>query len=133
MYRFYLTAALALGICCGTLGCGKAQPGNVSKVEGKVTYDGQPIPDALVTFKPKNSGTNSFGRTDESGHYSLVYGSESEGAEIGEHDVTISNQPFPGSAKPAVVLPRKFGQTGRLTANVTAGESNEIDFDIKSK
>lgn len=133
MNRDFLLSALVLGIGISGLGCNAQTPGNVSKVQGTVTVDGKPIPNALITFKPKHSGKNSFGRTDPGGHYTLVYSTELSGAEIGEHDVTISNKPFPGSTKPPIIVPSKFGKPGTLTANVTAGTSNEIDFEMNSK
>ena len=133
MFREYFVYGLVICLSVGAYGCSAEAPGNVSQVEGVVTVDGKPIPNALVTFKPKHSGKNSFGRTDTGGHYSLVYSSELSGAEIGEHDVTISNKPFPGTEKPAVLVPIKFGKPGSLTAKVTAGTSNEIDFAMNSK
>ncbi|WDI41605.1 carboxypeptidase-like regulatory domain-containing protein [Bremerella sp. P1] len=133
MFRKHYLCAPVIGICIGVLGCSASSPSNVSEVQGTVTVDGQPIPDALVTFKPRHSGKNSFGRTDTSGHYSLVYSTDLTGAEIGEHDVTISNKPFPGHAIPKVLIPTKFGKPGTLTANVAGGTSNEIDFAMNSK
>ncbi len=133
MFREFFLFVMVIGLGLCFCGCSAETPGNVSRVEGIVTVDGKPIPNALVTFKPKHSGKNSFGRTDNGGHYSLVYSTELSGAEIGEHDVTISNKPFPGTEKPAVLVPTKFGKPGSLTANVAAGTSNEIDFAMNSK
>ncbi|PQO42885.1 hypothetical protein [Blastopirellula marina] len=115
------------------LGCGPSGPSNVSVVTGLVTVDGKPADSATITFAPVPSGKSSFGRTDETGHYHLVYTTDIQGALIGEHTVTIANEPPPGQPRPAVMVPRQYGKAGKLTASVAANQSNEIDFALSSK
>lgn len=128
MNRFPLLLTIAM-----ILGCSNAMPSNVADVSGKVTVDGKPAPGAMVSFSPTGQGRTSFGLTDDTGHYHLVYTNEIPGALVGEHNVSINNTPPPGKPKPSVLIPAKFTKTGKLSANVIAGEVNEINFDLKSK
>jgi len=113
---------LAWGLLALT-GCG---PSNVGKVTGKVTFDGQPLADALVTFSPtKEGGSSSLAMTDSSGVYSLTYSPGVSGAEIGENRVTISTA-TQGKEK----VPMEYNSKSKLTAEVKSG-SNTFDWDLK--
>jgi len=123
------------------VGCSN-RPRNVArKVTGKVTVGGQPLANALVTFAPAD-GSPSFGRTDAEGNYNLIWsaqrGKPIEGAQIGEHTVTITTfQPGDPSAKPARAevpekVPYKYRQEGgALKATVKAGV-NSIDLTMEA-
>ncbi|TWT32029.1 peptidase associated/transthyretin-like domain-containing protein [Blastopirellula retiformator] len=115
------------------VGCRPASPANISEVTGTVTVDGKPADSATITFAPIPSGKSSYGRTDDAGHYHLVYTTDIEGALIGEHAVTIANEPAPGQATPAVMVPRQYGKAGKLTANVAPDQKNQIDFALTTK
>jgi len=128
MFRISLLFGLAL-----LLGCSNSIPSNVADVSGTVTVDGKPAPGAMVSFSPAGEGRTSFGLTDDTGHYHLVYTNDIPGALVGDHEVAINNTPPPGKPRPAVLIPAKFTQTGKLTANVVAGEDNEINFELTSK
>jgi hypothetical protein len=131
-----------LAVCVvGCVGC-SGRPKNVArKVSGKVTLGGQPLPNASVTFTP-TEGSPSFGLTDAEGKYNLVWGQQRgkriEGAQIGEHSVTISTFQFGDpSAKQAKAevpekVPFKYREgPDRLKATVKSG-ANEINFDLES-
>ena len=70
-------------------GCGGGGP-EKADVHGKVTLDGEPLVNALVTFQPEGEGSPSYARTDKDGYYELKYTLESEGAILGKHRVTVS-------------------------------------------
>src|SRR6266550_1132156 len=70
------------------LGCGAR--GDLASVRGKVTLDGQPLPDAFVVFAPTKKGTTSYGRTDAGGNYEMMFTDYQKGAWIGENSVRIS-------------------------------------------
>lgn len=77
-----------LGIGVMLLGCGSDH----APVSGVVTFNGEPVPNATVTFKPRDGGKFSFGVTDASGAYALKVAGATEGlngARVGEHDVKI--------------------------------------------
>jgi len=74
--------------CFSLTGCSDGGP-EMSKVEGVVLLDGEPLPEAMVTFEPSR-GRSSAGRTDAEGKFTLQYSSTREGAVVGEHVVRIS-------------------------------------------
>lgn len=121
--------ALALAGCGGS--------GNLGRVSGKVTLDGQPVPEATLMFSPVAGGSPSAGRTDESGQYELVYSRESKGAEIGQHRVQIRTaQSGDEDADPPVPpkpekLPPKYLGGATIAVEVKAGK-NELDFPLDS-
>jgi len=139
--RRHIVGCLFAVCLVGIVGC-SGRPKNVArKVSGKVTLGGQPLPNASVTFTPSD-GSPSFGLTDAEGKYNLVWGQQRgkriEGAQIGEHSVTISTFQFGDpSAKPAKAevpekVPFKYREgPDRLKATVKAG-ANEIDFPLES-
>ncbi|MCA9163941.1 MAG: carboxypeptidase regulatory-like domain-containing protein [Planctomycetales bacterium] len=129
-------AGLALAIALPTLiGCGSH---NVGQVEGRVTLDGEPLPNAMVTFTPVAEGTPSFGVTDEQGNYRLQYTRDTEGAEIGEHLISIrtetSGNPDAEPPIPATPerVPMKFNAQTELRKSVEKG-AQTIDLPLDSE
>jgi len=84
--------------CClavvGLVGCGGS---NLGQVSGKVTMDGEPLPNVMVTFVPQAGGRSSTGTTNAAGEYELVYVGET-GAEIGTHKVSVKSLAAPAEA-----------------------------------
>lgn len=142
------------------VGCGGAvdRP-KTHSVTGKVTYKGQPVKGATVTFRKQDAPRTSLGVTKEDGTYSLTTFNTDDGALEGEHVVIIakksadssaaSNQPMspdeymkkmqgakPGAAPPGAdqknELPAKYAkpETSGLSRTVVAGEKNSFDFDL---
>jgi hypothetical protein len=109
----------------------------MGRVSGKVTLGGQPLPDAVVTFSPKQTGGSpSIGRTDSSGNYQLTFSRDASGAIIGEHKVTITtyaagdpdaDPPIPAAPEK---VPAKYNVKTELTATVEKG-SNSLDFPLE--
>ena len=128
---------LTLLVC---FGCTGSNLPDLGQVEGTVTMDGQPLPNAIVTFQPVNPGRPSYARTDDSGKYVLVFTDGNEGATLGEHRVCISTQsdgdpdadpPIPSSPE---TVPAKYSNMSKteLKANVEAG-GNQHDFTLTSE
>jgi hypothetical protein len=121
--------------CVGTAGCGGGGP-ELAPVEGTVTLDGTPLPNAWVVFQPQGTGSPSSGITDEEGHYELLYAMGREGAMIGRHTVRVTTY-AQGQADangeptftPERVPPRYNSQT-ELTCEVKSG-SNTFDFPLE--
>jgi hypothetical protein len=124
-------------------GCG----GNsikTSPVSGRVTVDGQPLSNALVTFLPVGGGAgqsrpSSIGTTDENGRYTLVLnnGDKTAGAVEGKHKVSITLGAQGGSAdtKPTFhrQLPERFNRKSELECVVPANGRDDANFELKSK
>jgi hypothetical protein len=126
---------LILAVACS--GCGESGP-EIASVEGKVTLDGQPLPDAAVVFIPEN-GRPAGARTDEQGNYVLNFTEGREGAIPGKNRVQISTARDPGETadgqpRPAVPekIPLIYNANSELEFTVKPGEKNIANFDLAS-
>lgn len=83
MNKWYFIAVLAVGVT----GCGGGPDGpEMAPISGTVMLDGKPLAGAEVFFV--SDGFEGFGKTKETGEYSLV-----RGAPVGECKVYISKLP----------------------------------------
>ncbi len=122
-----LLAAGGVALC----GCGART--DLAAVHGKVTLDGQPLPDAFVIFAPTTHGTTSYGRTDAGGSYEMMFTDNEKGAWTGENLVRISTGDLGrgGGAGPKERVPVVYNEATTLKADVKRG-SNAFNFDLKS-
>jgi hypothetical protein len=79
-------------VFCGFIaGCGgkasKREP--TYKVQGKVTYKGQPVANADVAFVCEEKNRSAFGKTNEKGEFRLTTFRPNDGAVEGKHIVTV--------------------------------------------
>jgi hypothetical protein len=144
--------------CCAVLifaGCGASEDDGLPPRTGAsavVTYQGEPVSDAHVTFAPDSeAGKAAFGSTDTEGVAELKTFDLNDGAVAGEYTVTVSKMqaeddgPAPAnpgmpsgvgrrsSAKVTDLLPKKYKnrETSGLDAKVVDGEKNKFEFDLK--
>lgn len=129
-----------------SLGCGGTKGPDMGLVTGVVTMDGKPVKGARVTYIPqvqggKQSGSTSFGATDDEGHYELTYSNTQMGAVIGTHVVRISTRravseddngkSIPGASE---TIPAEYNigaaKNPDMSREVKAGP-NTIDFALK--
>lgn len=134
------TLLLLVGAVCFA-GCGKSDLPELGEVSGVVTLDGAPLADAIITFTPSGAGRPSTARTDEDGHYELLYLADAPGALVGSHTVTITpviteemeeydpHEPNSGGVPPPVYP--KNANDGSIVKEVSAGD-NEIDITLVS-
>jgi hypothetical protein len=132
-----VTVVVALLLIVSLTGCSGSASG-VAEVTGTITMDGSPLANAVVTFVPTEMGSPSYGRTDQSGIYTLQYTREVSGAVIGEHRVRISTMssgdpdsdpPIPASPE---TVPAQYNSQSELLRTVESG-SNTIDFELDSQ
>ena len=140
------------------LGCGGEPAGpKTAKATGVVTYKGQPVVGATVTFTAPKSPRTGVGVTDGKGGFMIGTFGAQDGAILGDHVVTVAKrlggaeQMKPedymkimtggpgGGSKPAIPgsdikneLPEKYAATkdSPLKAKVEAGAKNEFKFDL---
>ncbi len=119
-------------------GCQPSGP-PVGYVEGTITLDGSPLPDASVTYSLAAGGTrDAMTQTDANGHYVMEFSPSQKGAPIGLcHVVVTKTAPStknPKDPEPDLVLitPKKYSLPGTLTADVKPGK-NTFDFALDAK
>jgi hypothetical protein len=126
-------------------GCGQKGP-ETAEVSGRVTYRGNAVAEADVTFVPDDGQPSASGRTDQDGRYRLGTFELDDGAIVGKHRVMIMAlgppKPLPpgavGSGLPGDMqpgdprIPQKYfsPDSSGLAREVLAGESNVFDFEL---
>ena len=150
MSAFHKSIALLLSAALS--GCGGGSDLVLGEVEGVVTLDGKPLPNAVVTFAPKGGGPAGVGKTNAEGEYQLMTAGQ-PGAVPGEHTVSIICVPEPAPVEAAsshdqadggistasedyeppevTEVPARYNTETELTEEVKSG-GNTINFDLKS-
>lgn len=148
-------ASIGLFLLVGCGPGGKARPA-VYPVSGKVTFKGQPVADAEITYQNPDSPRVAYGHTDAEGEYQLSTFGTNDGAVEGEHVVTIAkvqknaSAPAMDASQPGEdydkmmtaaaegtmeiehQLPAKYAnpETSGLKRKVIPGDVNTFDFDL---
>ena len=131
------------------VGCGPSYIDTV-KVEGTVTYKGEPVDGASIMFSPiDEGGSPAYGRSDAAGKYIVQtqQGRIGGGTTPGQYKVTVRKtvdvpsgkmQAKPeGGEEPILVgkemLPKKykFGDSSPINATVEPGKDNVIDLRLE--
>lgn len=135
--RVWLGRALLVGALLYSGGC--SSDSDIGRVEGTVTLDGEPLPNATVVFV-QGQGRPAGGITDEQGHYVLNYAGGRKGALPGLNRVRITTAQGPsetadGTPVPPVPerIPTQFNTESTLEFEVVAGQVNVANFDLVSK
>ncbi len=124
----------------GAAGCGsQGEMPDLGTVEGTVRLDGQAVAGANLSFYPVGGGRSSTAVTDAQGKYTLEYKSDSAGAKVGKHHVSVSTAVSPEGEvgdedyKPGKkeTIPSRYGPEGDLHFEVKSG-ANTIDIDLTS-
>lgn len=114
----------------------------VVPAEGTVTYKGEPVEGATVTFIEEGGTNSAAGVTDSSGHFSANAFPPDEGAVAGKYKVTVRKTesaatPAAGShedssAPPRDLLPIKYTkpETSGLTAEIPADGKTDFEFKL---
>ena len=142
-------------------GCGGPERPNMAPVSGVVSFQGQPLVGAQVSFHNDKSPRVASGVTDAQGKFTLTTFDPGDGAIIGEHRVSIaklqgaselssasaadptaaygSGMAAAASGKMSTLqkneLPAKFANptSSGLTVTVSKEGPNEFPFDIKAE
>jgi hypothetical protein len=88
-------ASWILLACLAAAGCGSGRPETVP-ITGIVTLDGNPVEGASVMFMPQFEGRPALGVTDASGNFTLTTFAPGDGAQPGQHTVTVTLQKTTG-------------------------------------
>ena len=114
------------------LGCGTSGP-EIATVEGTVTLDSKPLPEASVVFINQN-GRPAAAWTDESGKYRLMFDENRSGAIPGDNLVRISTFRFGVVGKPGKkeTIAMEYNVRSKLSFKVEPNKKNVANFDLKS-
>lgn len=117
---------------------------NLINAGGTITFDGQPLPDAIVSFDDPQDDTFAYGKTDGGGRFRLQIDSEMKGVKPGAKVVRISTSrkilglnsdddfDTPNkAAAPSERIPEKYNKKSRLLVEVVPSKTN-YDFELKS-
>lgn len=105
-------------------------------VQGTVTMDGNPLPDATVRFIPQGGGRSALGRTDENGNYTMLYSATATGALVGpvRVEITLAEEVTDAAGNSTMkpeTIPARYNTASELTVDVGSG-NNDFDFDLTS-
>lgn len=110
-------------------GCGKSS--NAIRVRGTVTYQGEPVPNGLITFYPV-TGRPVSGPLSEAGQYgvSLEPGDYRATVRVGIEKLPSDYKEGDPLPPPKVELPREYTSRARSTleATVAPDQGEPIDF-----
>jgi hypothetical protein len=154
VWCYPLVAILAVAIA----GCGSGETGNREKTvpaKGIVKYKGNPVEGAIVTLTTRDQKRSSFGKTDQSGQFTLTTFQSGDGVVPGDYLVKIvkteappaSHQgdidagdyqppeetPNAAPAAPKNLLPARYAQaeTSQLSATIGEKGADNLEFDLK--
>lgn len=89
--RFTLVKPLFVLVIIATLfGCSSNEHPELRPVSGTVTYNGEPLDDAIVAFYNENSSRLASGHTDSEGRFFLTSYEQNDGAIPGDHTVMVT-------------------------------------------
>ncbi|MEO2037046.1 MAG: carboxypeptidase regulatory-like domain-containing protein [Planctomycetaceae bacterium] len=118
---------------------------NLATVSGTITLDDKPLAGARVIFESPDK-TYSYGITDNSGSYSLMFNSEQNGVTSGEKVVRITmggaldetefedgdeSDSEDASVPSGVTIPERYNRKSTLAETVDSG-AQTFDFELKS-
>ena len=136
----------------GTAGCQSTESGGnhppVVKATGTVTYKGDPVEGAEVTFNNPSANYSGTAKTDSSGRFTLSTFGKNDGVVPGKQLVAIRRVEVIDKTPPNVdvsaggaalppeirwLIPQKYSDFKKsgLTAEVTEGGKNDFTFDLK--
>lgn len=124
----------AIALIAMIVGCGASREGGLAHVSGTVTLDGKPVTEGYVLVSP-TKGRMAKGSIQPDGTFVLGTYDESDGAQIGEHAVTVLPPPIDeGSSQPSgpPSIPSRYAQarSSGLVAKVTPNDENFLELKL---
>jgi hypothetical protein len=129
-------------------GCNQGSLSGTAPVRGKVTYNGQPVAGATVSFIGEGAARPAVAVTDASGGYQLMT-LDTKGAMPGKYTALVTKAENAASAEapvsmddaarnlgkasvPKALLPAKYGDASKspFKFEVKAGQSNAFDLPL---
>jgi hypothetical protein len=140
-YRSLVGAHCSLLCLLFLSGCGKSHQLETAPVQGKITVDGKALQTGRVRFAPER-GRGATGDIQSDGTYTLTTYSTGDGATVGKHRISIEARVAAGKRNveseeplPPSLIPEHYADESKsgLEFDVKAGETNQADFDLRSR
>lgn len=126
MFGRLVAGALLLGMV-GWVGCGDPGGAPTAKVDGTVTLDGAPVPNAMIAFNPaagsKTAGRPAQGKADASGKFTVFTFKPADGAMPGNYVATVEGEGVPDKYKTQ--------DKSDLKVTIEAGKTNQVKLEMK--
>ena len=144
-FPFGPVAVLLILIVLGCAAKDRWQAGRppVHPVSGSVTYDGKPLPQAIITFLPVTGSHTAFGRSDDQGNFRLTTFDDGDGAVAGDYNVTVTrivveNEPDPRDPEhlPPLhhaeysMIPENYAEADKSGLTLTVPEGGAANLSI---
>lgn len=122
------------------VGCGSTDY-TFAPVTGRITLDGEPVPNARITFEPLadeeggRPGPWSVAAADENGHFTMNTAGGPAGAVVGSHRERISTRVESEDGTSDLVpeaIPAKYNENSELMFEVEEGGDDKVHFDLQS-
>lgn len=129
-----------LAVALLATGCGGGQGAKTYPVQGKVTLQGQPLADVVVSFYPDQGSRAPSGITDSQGAFALSTFESKDGAPAGNYRVAVAepapemregDYSVPAEKPPRFPLKYTNPYESELIADVKPGPENTFTFDLK--
>jgi hypothetical protein len=136
--RWLLSSALVFALGCGGV--------KFAPVSGRVTLNGEPLVNAVVSFQPvKAEGAaqapapESTGKTDKNGEFTLAAADGRKGAWVGKHRVAISrvetvegdDRARRGGPPQGESIPARYNKDSKEEFDVLGGGTDQANFELK--
>lgn len=126
---FFLRSLALVLLALAITGCGRSDLPELGRVQGNVTLDGAPLPNAVVGFYPLSGGRQALAIIDPQGHYDLTFVDGVSGTKTGVNSVTVF---WPDGTSPTAKIPAKYNAKSELEFEVKPGK-NTFDIVMLSK
>ena len=125
--RWLTFVLFALLICTA---CDQGPP--LGAVSGTITYEGEPVEKATITFTHVTEGRSAFARTGADGYYELRFTDGRSGALLGKNAIAIETARAGAdeNGNPVMfpeTLPKKYNVESEITREIEAGDQ-KLDF-----
>lgn len=113
------------------VGCGPTGP-KTYRVNGTVTFDGEPIPAGYITFSPQQRGETPVATQIEEGKYSLYVTAGAKRVSVQASRFIGPENPIMGLRAKEQYIPDWYNIETTLSATVSPEAENQFDFELQS-
>lgn len=125
---------LLIAIVVGFSGCGggATDTPELGSVTGTLTLDGQPVPDAQISFYPLEGGRAAFAVSEADGSYTLQFNGGVAGAKVGRNRVTITTAKEASGVKGQPEYSPEVKDTIPSNYNGSGKVGSTLEFDVEA-